>query len=368
MTNYEFSFFSISDVIVEDFNGISSNKEDVHSYGSNTRHLTFKRPDILKIEDDDPNFDDDDGNAWGPIPDEESAQAIVASGPLPVGMAIDNESSLVWVDADTGIKYTMLIVSKVDQYGTSKGVVGFAFVGGVPPIGVRLTLDNMYPNTPYLNTSPNFRYEDLAVCFAAGTLIETEKGPLPVENLIQGSLVLTVDNGLQNIRWIGSRSISSEALERSPNLIPIRISKNSLGKDMPTSDLLVSPQHRILVRSKIAQRMFGNMEVIIAAKHLCGFEGIDVAEDVSEVLYYHILLDRHEIIIANGARAESLFIGPVAKRALGKEALDEIYNIFPELNNDKYHGKTARLTPSGSMGRNAVIRHKKNSKALVNEI
>lgn len=70
-------------------------------------------------------------------------------------------------------------------------------------------------------------------------------------------------------------------------------------------DLLVSPQHRILVRSKVAQRMFGKQEVLAAAKHLLTLDGIEIADDVQETTYYHILFDRNEIVYADGAEAET---------------------------------------------------------------
>ncbi len=90
----------------------------------------------------------------------------------------------------------------------------------------------------------------------------------------------------------------------------------ALGPGHPARPLVVSPQHRILVRSAIAQRMFGSAEVLVAAKQLLSLDGIDVAQDLETVEYFHILFDRHEIVFAKGTETESLYTGPQALRGI----------------------------------------------------
>lgn len=93
-------------------------------------------------------------------------------------------------------------------------------------------------------------------CFVAGTLIETPVGWRAVEELAPGDLVITRDNGHQPVRWVGSVRLSGSSLARHSRLRPIRIRAGALGPATPARDLLVSPQHRVLVRSNIAMRMF----------------------------------------------------------------------------------------------------------------
>ncbi|WP_258869660.1 Hint domain-containing protein [Paracoccus thiocyanatus] len=204
-------------------------------------------------------------------------------------------------------------------------------------------------------------------CFVRGTLIETEHGPVPVEELVPGMMVLTRDHGLQPLRWIGSRALESEVLDSNPNLRPIRIAAGALGKDLPRRDLLVSPQHRILVRSKIAQKMFGATEVLVAAKQLLQIAGIDVAADLAQVEYYHFLFDQHEIVLSEGAETESLYTGPEALKAVGSKAQAEIFALFPELRDRAEDAMPlgARLLASGRMGRKLAVRHAQHRKALV---
>jgi hypothetical protein len=157
-------------------------------------------------------------------------------------------------------------------------------------------------------------------CFTPGTLIETSAGPRRVETLHVGERVLTQDNGLQPIRWIGRRTVIAQG-----DLAPIRIAAGALGN---LNDMLVSPQHRMLVSGWQAELVFGEDEVLIAAKHLVDGHSIHV-HPRRTVDYIHLMFDRHEIIFAEGIATESFHPG---EYMLGQnDALRaEILAIFPE--------------------------------------
>lgn len=200
------------------------------------------------------------------------------------------------------------------------------------------------------------------VCFASGTQIMTDAGPRPVEDLAPGDQVVTRDRGLQTIRWVGDKVVAAQALSAKPQLRPIRINAGALGSGVPATDLVVSPQHRILLRSKIAVRMFDTDEILVAAKHLVGLAGVSVAEDLPQVRYHHIMCDQHEIITADGAWAETLHTGPEAVKALGPDAMREITAIFGAL--PQADAPLARITPKGRRVRQMMARHTKNARAL----
>ena len=202
-------------------------------------------------------------------------------------------------------------------------------------------------------------------CFVKGTMIETGCGLVAIEDLTINSAVTTKDNGLQTVRWLGSRFLDAETLAQNQNLRPIRVRANALGAGIPFRDLLVSPQHRILVRSKIAQRMFGTDEVLVAAKQLLEIEGIDIATDIVEVEYFHMLFDQHEVVLSNGAETESLYTGTEALKAVGTTARNEIFAIFPELATEDHKPRAARPILSGGEGRKLATRHLNHSRALV---
>ncbi|RMC33929.1 hemolysin [Paracoccus alkanivorans] len=205
------------------------------------------------------------------------------------------------------------------------------------------------------------------VCFAAGTEIKTADGVCPIEDLSVGQLVLTIDGGLQPIRWIGRRKFDSIDLRLKPKLRPVRIRAGALGEGYPSRDLVVSPQHRVLVRNNLLQRMFCTTEALVAAKHLLELPGIEVAEDLAEVEYFHMMFDRHQIVWSNGAATESMYTGKVALDSLAPEQLAEIFAIFPDLRDlpgDCSHGNDTRFIPArllipGPQGRRLAYKLRK---------
>lgn len=203
------------------------------------------------------------------------------------------------------------------------------------------------------------------VCFVRGTMIETNKGTIPVERLAVGDRIRTRDHGMQEIRWIGSTRLLAKTLETHQNLRPIRIRSGALGEKTPSADLLVSPQHRILVRSRIAQRMFGAMEVLVSAKQLCELDGIDVADELTEVEYFHFLFDQHEVVYSNGAETESLYPGLQALKSVGRAAREEIFTLFPEIREPGFSSNPARTLTPGRKARKLAARHRMNGKPLV---
>lgn len=207
---------------------------------------------------------------------------------------------------------------------------------------------------------------EMIPCFTLGTMIRTSNGERAIESLLAGDLVWTRDHGFQPLRWLGMRRLSVYTLTAHPNLRPIRIRAGTLGAGTPASDLVVSPQHRVLVRSNIAQKMFGTDEVLVAAKQLLEVEGIEIATDVADVEYFHMLFDRHEVVISNGAETESLFTGPEALKSLGAAAVAEIFAIFPELKDPDNGPAPARPLVPGRKGRSLASRHAQNNVALVN--
>ena len=203
------------------------------------------------------------------------------------------------------------------------------------------------------------------ICFAQGTEIITADGPTCVEDLAEGDLVMTMDNGYQPVRWLGSKVLSAADLQTAPKLRPIRIAAGALGNGTPARDLLVSRQHRVLLRSAIAERMFGVKEVLVAGIKLIELPGIDIAEDVDGVTYFHILFDRHEIVFSNGAATESLFTGPEALKAVSEDARAEILQLFPDIAEQTERTAARYIPAKGQRVLRLIARHAKNHKALV---
>lgn len=203
------------------------------------------------------------------------------------------------------------------------------------------------------------------ICFMQGTRIATPDGETPIEDLVVGDIIQTLDHGLRPLRWIGCRHLGARELTENPNLRPIRIRKNVVGTDQSIDDLIVSPQHRILVASKVAKRMFDSPEVLVAAKHLLVIEGVDVAFYFETVTYFHILFDQHEIVFANGVGAESLYLGCEAQKCLSPVGRQEIHALFPEVASPTFLPASCRSIISNERARKLASRHANNNKPLL---
>jgi hypothetical protein len=177
---------------------------------------------------------------------------------------------------------------------------------------------------PYKASSP--------VCFGKGTLIATDTGERPVEDLRAGDFVVDVAGRRHRINLVCARETSLPlALAASySEWLPVRIPKDSLGPGLPHRDLILSQQHRVLVSSHWADMLFGAHDVLVAAKALAG-DRIRVMTEVRTVSYYHILCKDHVVMTANGLPAESLFLGDFALRGQGRAAAAESLEIFPQL-------------------------------------
>lgn len=177
--------------------------------------------------------------------------------------------------------------------------------------------------------------ENTAVCFTAGTRLATAKGNRPIEKLRVGDLVETADHGLQPIRWIGSMTVDGMGGQA-----PILISAGALGN---RRDIMVSPLHRMLLSGWKVELLFGEDEVIAAAKMLV--DGADIRpHPMREVTYYHILFDAHEIVFAEGAGAESFHPGEEGFDALGAGAQNDITALLPHIAGGNFaaYGPSAR--------------------------
>ena len=172
--------------------------------------------------------------------------------------------------------------------------------------------------------------EEVVICFTPGTTIATRRGEIPVQQIKVGDLVVTRDNGMQPVRWVGRRNLGRDNLLRTPGFNPVRIKAGAFGEGVPQRDMMVSPNHRMLVASETAEVMFSEREVLVAAKHLVGLDGVDTVTP-DKVSYIHMLFDNHEVVFADGTWAESFQPGAHSMAGIQSEQRSEILSLFPEL-------------------------------------
>lgn len=194
------------------------------------------------------------------------------------------------------------------------------------------------------------------ICFTPGTRILTPDGVRPIEELREGDRVQTKDNGAQEIQWMGQRRMSGARLFAMPKLRPIRIRAGVFGLDEPDEELLVSPEHRLLVKGRIAQSLFNTSEVLVAARDIVDNRNVCVDLAAREVTYVHLMLPRHEILFANGVESESFHPAQAALSTLDRDDRRRLLDSLPQIGRDPAsYGDMARRNLTGSEA--AILLH-----------
>ncbi|WP_417727143.1 Hint domain-containing protein [Roseovarius sp.] len=158
-------------------------------------------------------------------------------------------------------------------------------------------------------------------CFVAGTLIRTSVGEETVESLQPSDLVITQDEGPQPLRWIGRRRVAAMGA-----FAPIHIAAGTFGRHR---ELLLSPLHRVLICDSLAELLFGEHEVLVAARELANDRSVRHLEG-GMVDYVHILFDRHQLVFSEGLTTEIFLPGPQTAQNFEAEIAAEICALFPE--------------------------------------
>ena len=172
---------------------------------------------------------------------------------------------------------------------------------------------------------PYFTYTDY-VCYAPGTLIDTPEGYRPVETLQPDDLVMTRDHGPQPVRW--SRSSDHPLDSAKDDARPVLIKAGALGNGLPAENLIVSPQHRILVGGDGQLDTIFSAETLVPAKSLTDLPGVRYMMGKKQITWVHFACDRHEIVRANGCWAESLLLGPMVLQGLPANQRKTIRELF----------------------------------------
>ena len=169
-------------------------------------------------------------------------------------------------------------------------------VSGCGTISLNLATSIASSNFFHVTTTGDntFITENTTPCFLAGTRIRTDNGEVPVENLKIGDRVVTLGGTAQPIKWIGRRAYASAFAGGNRDIVPILIKQGALGRNSPVRDLYVSPLHA----------MFFD-DVLVPAEHLVNGSSIVRCPEIDPIRYFHIELDQHDVIFAEGAPAET---------------------------------------------------------------
>ncbi|MEP4336179.1 MAG: Hint domain-containing protein, partial [Roseobacter sp.] len=200
------------------------------------------------------------------------------------------------------------------------------------------------------------------VCFGPATQIDTPYGPRAVETLKKGDPVSTLDQGVQEIIWIHKDSHPIDGDEDCP----ILIQAGALGLNRPVSDLVVSPQHRILVGEEGQLENHFNVSTLVPAKSLTSLRGIRKMRGKHRITWWHFACRDHGIVTANGARTENLLLGKMVFLGLPKEDRDQLLTLFgtEQAHDGALNGKPSRpLLRAGQVRR--VLTGRMGAKSLI---
>lgn len=174
------------------------------------------------------------------------------------------------------------------------------------------------PETAFVAVSDAVEPVGLQAGVCVGTLIETPSGPTKIERLRLGDRVLTATAGVQPVRWITKRTVPALGRFR-----PIRLRAPFFGLH---EDMLMAPDHRILVEGSETEYLLGEEDALLPAQRLVGSHAAISEARLKTVTYYHVLLDHHDCLLHGGLWSESLYVGQIAmdRERLAATALSDM--------------------------------------------
>lgn len=211
--------------------------------------------------------------------------ATAAGGTLTIGGAISNFATGDTIDLPN---VTDALVQSVSY--TDAGQVEIALTGG-DDIFLNLSGAGASHITPMADPSLGL---ELVACYAMGTRIATPDGEIPVEALRTGDAVVTASGGVRPVRWIGHRSYAGRFVARNSHVMPVLIRQGALADNIPRRDLYVSPNHAMYLEG-----------MLIPAGLLVNGTSIVQLDTAERIDYFHVELETHDVILAEGAPAET---------------------------------------------------------------
>ncbi|SLN31642.1 hypothetical protein ROG8370_01271 [Roseovarius gaetbuli] len=270
-----------------------------------------------------------------------------------VGAAMNNTRDLDRVEvADPLMDIGFVVTDGTRSYTVTLIEVGggaplLMFHNDIPPVGREMWV--VHHSLEGMRGASTGAGSGGVICFTPGTRIETPDGPRLVEELREGDRVQTKDNGAEEIQWIGSRRMTGARLFAMPKLRPIRLRAGALGIDRPDAELLVSPEHRLLVQGDVARALFNTTEVLVMARDLVNNDTVTVDLSSREVTYVHLLLPCHQILWANGVETESFHPASAALSTLSEADRERLLALNPNLEFEPHlYGGFARRCLNGS--------------------
>jgi hypothetical protein len=228
------------------------------------------------------------------------------------------------------------------------------FEGAMPPAGqpLRVMRSRIDPTAGMVEPKETGG----VVGFTPETWVATPQGQRLIGELQQGDLIQTKDDGALPVVWLGKSRMSGARLFAMPRLRPVRFRAGALGIRRPASELIVSPQQRMLVKAGPVRALYNTPEVLVSAEDLVNGTAVAVDLVLKEVVYVHLLLERHSIIFVNGLEAESFHPATAAFGSIEPAQRSTLASLLPgiEADPDRYGAFARRSLSSAEV---AILRH-----------
>lgn len=305
----------------------------------------------------DSNFADNDGNQRL-----DGAQTIFGTS-YANGVRIEAEYQFV-VEDDDGNEYTLIAVNMNVGPGPAYGTVeGLAFLDAFPPIGETLTITSASEGPPNSggNATPAGGYA-FPPCFAPDTRIAKPGGACSARDIRPGDLIETVDDGPLPVRWVSRHWQVFHPDDDAAR--PVLIRAGALGPGRPMRDLVVSAQHRMLIGAKRQLPRLAAEEAFTPAAALTDLPQIRSLRGCRKMLWIHFAFDRHAVVRAEGALAESLLLGPMVHQGLPEMDRAALKMVFGEVAQGALNGPPARPCLRAGEVRRRIARARKPDFAL----
>ena len=173
-------------------------------------------------------------------------------------------------------------------------------------------------------------FEDCFASMGRGAILQTEMGPVAVEDLLPGDRVLTASSGYQTLKWKGSMTIVPGSQNADPSMVKMtRITADALGLGRPAPDLVLGPAARLVHRGNGVRKLTGHVAAFVPASDFVDSSQIIELTPIAPVHVYQLGFESHERLNVNGVEIESLHPGAIHMLGIRLEYQQLLLSLFP---------------------------------------
>lgn len=177
-------------------------------------------------------------------------------------------------------------------------------------------------------------FEDCFAAIGRGAIVQTQTGPVAVEDLLPGDKVKTSINGFQTLKWCGKMTIVPGARNEQPEMGTMtRLTSDALGYGRPGLDLVLGPSARILNKATGVRTLTGGNQAFTPARDFIDGSSIIELRPIAPVHCYQLGFDNHEQISVNGVEIETLHLSSLNMMQMQSDMRLLFMSLFPHKRN-----------------------------------